>query len=89
MEAGEESRLGRYCVCVRVKLISSVYTSVTWEAQRVLSFVSSRWNWDSPTPTPAGECAPFVSWGKGTLACGGGVGGGWSNPDSGTYTGVL
>jgi hypothetical protein len=23
---------------------------------RVLSFFSSRWNWDSPTPSPAGEC---------------------------------
>jgi hypothetical protein len=25
---------------------------------RVLSFLSSRQNWDSPTPSPAGECPP-------------------------------
>jgi hypothetical protein len=25
---------------------------------RVLSLFSSRWNWDSPNPSPAGECAP-------------------------------
>ncbi len=25
---------------------------------RVLSFFSSRWNWDSPNPSPARECAP-------------------------------
>ncbi len=25
---------------------------------RVLSFFSSRCNWDSPNPSPAGECAP-------------------------------
>jgi hypothetical protein len=25
---------------------------------RVLSFFSSHWNWDSPTPSHAGECAP-------------------------------
>ncbi len=25
---------------------------------RLLSFFSSRRNWDSPTPSPAGECAP-------------------------------
>ena len=36
----------------------------------LLSFFSSRWNWDSPTPSPAGECAPspFGSGGS-TLAC--------------------
>ncbi len=34
---------------------------------------SSRWNWDSPTPLAAGECAPpppLWSGGEGTLACG-------------------
>ncbi len=35
---------------------------------RELSFFSSRRNWDSPNPSPAGECAPFGSGGKGTLA---------------------
>jgi hypothetical protein len=27
---------------------------------RVLSFASSRWNWDSPNPSPARECAPHT-----------------------------
>ncbi len=37
---------------------------------RVLSFFSSRRNWDSPIPSPAGEWAPppFGSGGRGTLA---------------------
>jgi hypothetical protein len=38
---------------------------------RVLSFFSSRRNWDSPNPSPAGECSappPFGSGGRGTLA---------------------
>jgi hypothetical protein len=37
---------------------------------RVLSFFSSRRNWDSPNPSPAGECVPplFGSVGRGTLA---------------------
>jgi hypothetical protein len=36
----------------------------------VLSFFSSRWNWDSPNPSPARECSPspFGSGGRGTLA---------------------
>ncbi len=46
---------------------------------------SSRWNWDSPTPLAAGECAPPTLWsgGEGTLA--------WGSPNSneGTYTVVL
>ncbi len=43
---------------------------------RVLSFFSSRRNWDSPTPSPAGECVPpFGYGGKGTLARGRGGGG--------------
>jgi hypothetical protein len=34
---------------------------------RVLSFFSSRRNWDSPYPSPAGECAPPpLFWGEGT-----------------------
>ncbi len=53
---------------------------------------SSRWNWDSPTPLAAGECAPRTLW------SGGGGGGhtrlrlkGWGSPNSneGTYTVVL
>ncbi len=45
-------------------------------SQRVLSFFSSRQNWDSPNPSPAGECGPppFNSGGRGTLAGERGVG---------------
>ncbi len=38
---------------------------------RVVSFFSSRRNWDSPNPSPAGECEPpppFGSGGRGTFA---------------------
>ncbi len=37
---------------------------------RVLSLFSSRWNWDSPNPSPAREWAPPNLWfrGRGTLA---------------------
>ncbi len=51
---------------------------------------SSRRNWDSPNPSPAGECAPFPfgSGGRGTLA--GELGGGRvPNSDEGTYIVVL
>jgi hypothetical protein len=41
----------------------------------VLSFFSSRRNWDSPTPPSAGECVPSWFMGEGKLACGRGVGG--------------
>jgi hypothetical protein len=41
---------------------------------RVLSFLSSRPNWDSPPPSHAGECVVYLSPplvpGEGTLACG-------------------
>ncbi len=32
---------------------------------RVLNFFSSRRNWDSPNPSPTGECAPLRFWGEG------------------------
>ncbi len=59
----------------------SVYHSVS----RVLSFFSSSRDWDSPNPSPAGECAspPFGSGGRGTLA------GESPNSNEGTYTVVL
>jgi hypothetical protein len=42
---------------------------------RVLSFFSSRRNWDSPTPSAAGEYAPPLGPGKGAhSACGRGDG---------------
>jgi hypothetical protein len=28
-------------------------------------FFSSRWNWDAPTPSPAGECDPLPPFGTG------------------------
>ncbi len=42
----------------------------------MLSIFSSRRNWDSPNPSPAGECAPPPPrfWGEGTLAGERGVG---------------
>ncbi len=47
----------------------------THRVGRVLSFFSSRRNWDSPNPSPACECAsPPRFWGRGTLACERGVG---------------
>ncbi len=60
---------------------------------RVLSFFSSRPNWDFPTPSQADECVyPSPLWfrggGGGTLARGRG---GWGSPipDEGTGTLVL
>jgi hypothetical protein len=53
---------------------------------RVLSFFSRRRNWDSPNPSPAGECAPPP------LVRGGGaqsLARESANSDEGTYTVVL
>jgi hypothetical protein len=33
---------------------------------------SSRWNWDSPTPLAAGECAPPTLWSGGEVTLVGG-----------------
>jgi hypothetical protein len=48
------------------------FVSFSWDHRvgRVLSFFSSRRNWDSPNPSPAGEYAPppFGTGGRGTLA---------------------
>jgi hypothetical protein len=38
--------------------IISVKDGVHHRADRVLSFFSSRPNWDTPIPSPAGECVP-------------------------------
>jgi hypothetical protein len=55
---------------------------------RVLRFYSSRWNWDSPTPSPAEECGPpLVPGGGANSLAGEGVGG--PNNSEGTYTVVL
>ncbi len=55
---------------------------------RVLGFFSSRPNWDSPTPSPAGECAPLWFWGEGHTGL---RERGWGSPnsDEGTDTVVL
>ncbi len=58
---------------------------------RVLSFLSSRPNWDSTTPSHAGECVP-PQWfrGEGTLACGRGEGAGGSQFQRGDrHSGTL
>ncbi len=51
----------------------------------MLSFFSSRRNWDSPNPSPAGDCAPPPVLGGGAHSLG------WESPnsDEGTYTVVL
>ncbi len=57
--------------------INSAYTFKRWEHRvgRVLSFFSSRRNWDSPTPHPQASAPPPLWFqGKGTLASGKGVG---------------
>ena len=50
---------------------------------------SSRWNWDSPTPLAAGECAPppFGPGGRADSLAAKGVGS--PNSNEGTYTVVL
>ncbi len=56
---------------------------------RVLSFFFSRRNWNSPNPSPAGECAfPLWFWGEGHTRW---RERGWESPNSheGTYTVVL
>jgi hypothetical protein len=72
-------------------------TALYWESLHrnnsctayVLKFFSSRRNWDSPNPSPAGECA------QPPLVLGGGAHSrrerGWESPnsDEGTYTVVL
>jgi hypothetical protein len=63
-----------------VRSLFSVHISPTKTSNhrvgRVLSFFFSRRNWDSPTLSPAGECAPPPpgSGGRGTLAGERGVG---------------
>ncbi len=60
--------------------------SATWQGgahrvSRVLSFFPSRLNWDSPNPSPAGECAPLpFCLERGCES---------PNSDEGTYTVVL
>jgi hypothetical protein len=65
-----------------------LYDSRRHRVDRVLSFFSSRPNWDSPNPSHAGECVPplwFMGGGYYTLAWGRGG----PNSDEGTDTVVL
>ncbi len=73
---------------------AGVYTNVGYyryehRVGRVLSFSSSRWNWESPNPSPAREYAPPpVVPGEGHTRW---QERGWESPnsDEGTYTVVL
>jgi hypothetical protein len=59
---------------------------------RVLSFFSSRRNWDSPPPTPQACLGPPLLWFRGEghkIACGRGAGGGGPNSNEGTYIVIL
>ncbi len=62
----------------------TVYACPSHRVDRVLFFFSCRRYWDSPIPSPAGECAPPLDPG-GTLAR---RERGWGSPntDEGTYT---
>jgi hypothetical protein len=69
--------------------VPPLYWSLSSQSRQSAKRFSSRWNWDSPTPLAAGECAP-PPYGRG--------GGqtrlrlkGWGSPNSneGTYTVVL
>jgi hypothetical protein len=68
------------------------YYRLSHRVCRVLSFFSSRRNWDSPNPSLAGECvpSPFGSGGGGGGYTRLGERGWWSlNSDEGTYSVVL
>jgi hypothetical protein len=45
---------------VKINPSSEHVYNVQHRVGRVLSFFSSRRNWDSPDPSTAGECAPLV-----------------------------
>ncbi len=64
------------CLCKNWWKLEGPVDGLGHQVGRVLSFFSNRRNWDSPTPSPAGVCAPypFGSGGRGTLACGNGCG---------------
>ncbi len=64
---------------------------IVHRVSRVLSFFSSRLNWDSPTSLAAGECAPhpFVRGGGGRAHSLAEEGLGSPNSDEGTYIVVF
>ncbi len=75
------------CLGKGVLLYSKGFYSLHHKADRVLSFFSSRRNWDCSTPSPAGECSPPPGSGGGGHTAGEGVGS--PNSDAGTDTVVL
>jgi hypothetical protein len=71
-----------------VELISAM--GLSHRVDRVLRVLSSRWNWVSPTPSPACECVlPSYGWGGGGSHPLGGEGVGGPNSDEGTDTVLL
>ncbi len=80
--------------CVKVKRPKAEYwffNGSYHRVGRVLSFFSSRRNWDSRNPSPAGECAPPPPFGSGGRAQSLARERGWESPnsDEGTYNVVL
>ncbi len=73
---------------IRLASIIAMDELRTPQSRQSAKLFSSRRNWDSPNPSPAGECAPLRFWGeKHTLW----RARGWESPnsDEGTYTVVL
>jgi hypothetical protein len=72
------------------KFCTGILISLNHRVGRVLSFFSSRLNWDSPNPSPVHECGPppFGSGGEGHTRW---RERGWESPNSneGTYTVVY
>jgi hypothetical protein len=70
------------------ELVHMYIDSTIHRVGRVISFFFSRRNWDSPTPTAAGECSPLPLVGGGHTRL---RERGWGSPisDEGTYTVVL
>jgi hypothetical protein len=76
-----------------VKVNNALYTRLAspppaTQSRQSAKFFSSRRNWDSPNPSPAGECAPPRFWGEGHTRW---RERGWESPnsDEGTYTVAL
>ncbi len=93
LEAGKREALWTHIYLHIYESLSNCRYSGLLETQRVgrvLSFFSSRRNWDSPNPSPAGECAPPPPWfwGEGHTRW---RQRGWESPNSheGTCTGTL
>jgi hypothetical protein len=64
-------RLSRWAPIKVMRKIAakSSYIRYCHRVDRALGFFSSRPNWDPPTPSPLGECVPYL-WFRGGHACG-------------------